>query len=142
MESQPEQRLLQSILVQLKTSPIQWVEKYIEAGGVVALTSTIASTNLIRKPTNKTEQEEIIQGLCVECIQALMNTEPGMSAVLEERDTIPTMVLLLDRASIRTRTTILFLITMAAHYSNEGFLGNQFLMFNRFFTCIRIHVTL
>lgn len=87
--------------------------------------------------------EDPIQSLCVECFQALMNTESGMSAVLEERDTLRSMVLILDNTGIKTRTTILFLITMVAHYSNEGILIEFILILKkRVFTCFGFNVSL
>eukprot|EP01080_Neovahlkampfia_damariscottae_P011698 gene11698-4932_t len=111
--------VLRKMLVKLRTAPILWVEEFIKSGGIQLMSETLASTNLLFG--SRTKEESQVQEACVDCMKAILNTDVGMSAFLEEKDAVRSLALVLDSQSHKTKTEVLFLLAIVCSYDEQGF---------------------
>jgi hypothetical protein len=73
------------MLVKLRTAPILWVEEFLQCGGIQLMFETMASNLLFG---SRTKEENSVQEVCVDCMRAILNTNVGMTAFLQEKDAV------------------------------------------------------
>eukprot|EP00761_Pharyngomonas_kirbyi_P012971 gb/GECH01012998.1/.p1 GENE.gb/GECH01012998.1/~~gb/GECH01012998.1/.p1 ORF type:complete len:1075 (+),score=379.19 gb/GECH01012998.1/:1-3225(+) len=118
LRDKPTLTALRTLGVLLKTKAVSWVKQFLELGGLNVLFELLIANEL---KSNKSEEENQLQSECVYCLRALMNTEPGLKAFMESKDTMRNIALSLDSKNTKTRTQVLLLLAVVCNYSEEGF---------------------
>ncbi|KAL9643800.1 hypothetical protein ABK040_013215 [Willaertia magna] len=101
---------LKDISVTLRNNPVSWVERFIDTGGIKLLNEILATTNLLKQSKNK--DDDTIQWDCLTCFKAILNTEKGLTEMMNEKQVFLNMVLLLDSDKIEVRINTLFILAM------------------------------
>ena len=73
LNSNFDKKTLQDVEISLRTKPINWVDTFINCGGIEAVASVLASTNIMS--SNKDKVDFDTQSLCVSCFRAILNTD-------------------------------------------------------------------
>jgi len=117
-----DKKTLQDVLISLKTKPVTWVQTFVNYDGIKTISQILASTNLI-KTSSKDAVDHAVQNDCVNCLRAILNTDYGLEAFLEEKDALKNLALVMDTEHIPTKSQVLFLMAVVCSLdSDEGFM--------------------
>lgn len=120
------------VILHLENANKEWMRDFIKLGGVSFIASHLASTNILAKNnftdyvsellgmSSKNTKDDPLQIYCIEAIYHVINYDIGMIALIEEKDAIRTMVLVLDTSGLKTKSNIMFLLAIISQYSDEG----------------------
>ena len=120
LQVEPTRELLAELRVLLSTSPLSWLERFIELDGVVLLigvlsTVEIKAINHIDEKRFRHSGEDLaLEAECIRCLRMIMNNEIGLRAVLHTEGAIHTLCLALDSNGMEPsiKSTILKLLTV------------------------------
>ena len=120
---------LQSLSVSLRTQPIGWVKRFIEAQGQVALTNTLGKLNKRQgsgpapASGSTTERDLDREYDIVKCLKALMNNKYGADDALQHGTIVMSLAASLTSPRLNTRKLVSELLTFLCHWADgEGHL--------------------
>jgi hypothetical protein len=108
--------IIQGLGVQLRSQKISWLEEFVKKDGLFYLTALMAS---MLQWDNSDDMDALHQEVII-CYNSLLNVEAGIAAFLNQPDAIRTMVLSLDGATVKNRSTIVLLLALLCHHSEEA----------------------
>jgi hypothetical protein len=128
LAAEPSKTLLAELRVLLSTSPLSWLEKFVELDGIVLLVTVLskieqkAVTHLDDKRYRHSPDDLEIEAECVRCLRMIMNNELGLRAVLRTPTAVQSLCLALDSNGMdpRVKNTILKLLTVTCMMPPDG----------------------
>jgi hypothetical protein len=108
--------VVQALGVQLRSQKISWLEDFVKKDGLYYLTALMAS---MLQWDNTNDIDNLHQEVII-CYNTLLNVEVGIAAFLNQPDAIRTMVLSLDGSTVKNRSTIVLLLALLCHHSEEA----------------------
>jgi hypothetical protein len=117
--NQLDKKTLQDAEISLRTKPINWVDTFINCGGIEAISSILASTNVLSNQ-GRDKVDYDTQYLCVSCFRAILNTDFGMQVFLDEQqDALKNLALILDTEHIPTKSMVLELFAIVCTWESN-----------------------
>jgi hypothetical protein len=110
--------LLQTLTVELRTQKLSFVEDFVNLNGIHLLTLHLAAVNDLER---KTESDYANQADLVKCFASTLKSEIGLKKFLNSSETLPTVVLSMYDCTIKTRTSILLLLSLLCQHSTDAF---------------------
>jgi dishevelled associated activator of morphogenesis len=128
LAAEPSKGLLAELRVLLSTSPLSWLERFVELNGIVLLVGVLAKieqkavSHVDDKRYRHTADELEIEAECVRCLRMIMNNELGLRAVLRTPAAVQSLCLALDSNGMdpRVKSTILKLLTVTCMMPPDG----------------------
>jgi dishevelled associated activator of morphogenesis len=128
LSAEPSKTLLAELRVLLSTSPLSWLEKFVELDGIVLLVAVLskieqkAVTHVDDKRYRHSPDDLEIEAECVRCLRMIMNNELGLRAVLRTPSAVQSLCLALDSNGMdpRVKNTILKLLTVTCMMPPDG----------------------
>eukprot|EP01080_Neovahlkampfia_damariscottae_P000634 gene634-8137_t len=111
---------IKELNIELKSSPLSWVEEFLNLNGLKYLNSSIAKLNFQTNNSNNLEEE--IQLNLIKSFYIIVNIEMGMNYFLNEKDCLRNLIILLDSKNLNIKSKILYLFALITQYSEDGLL--------------------
>eukprot|EP00158_Paraphelidium_tribonemae_P008824 Partr_v1_DN28698_c0_g1_i3_m50167 putative Dishevelled Associated Activator of Morphogenesis len=112
LKTQPTTQLLSDMVIALRSAPITWISKFVEAGGLSSLLGYLR--DLEESRANAGHEE-----LCIKCLKSLMNNKRGIESVLENDDSLYVIACSLRSSSFKTRTLVLEILSGVCLLPNQ-----------------------
>lgn len=128
LAAEPSKGLLAELRVLLSTSPLSWLERFVDLNGIVLLVGVLAKieqkavSHVDDKRYRHTADELEVEAECVRCLRMIMNNELGLRAVLRTPGAVQSLCLALDSNGMdpRVKNTILKLLTVTCMMPPDG----------------------
>ncbi|KAI9139325.1 formin homology 2 domain-containing protein [Paraphysoderma sedebokerense] len=105
LKEEPSETNLRSLDVSLRSRPIRWVQKFVEADGLEILLEHLKI--LESTAGDHAVNEEFI----IRCLKSLMNNKVGLTAVMDYPDSLATIAFSLRSPNLRTRAIVLEILS-------------------------------
>lgn len=107
---------LEDLRVLLAGQPVEWVEKFLKLGGLQLLFDLMQEKQVNFRGHEDTE----IINECARALKALMNSQPGLEAVIMSENSIPALGQTLDYVTGRMKTVIVEVLSALCLLSPEA----------------------
>ncbi|GAM17912.1 hypothetical protein SAMD00019534_010870 [Acytostelium subglobosum LB1] len=105
---------MRSLRVQLNTSPVDWIQSFLNNDGVQPILDILHSIEKKRKNKSKRKDLAILQYECIRCLDAIMKMKIGMEYIAKFPAATNQIMLAFDSDMTKLKTLILRLLAAAA----------------------------
>jgi len=111
--------LMTQLLVILRTSTVDWLEKFLDAGGLLPI---IQKLKQLCSPTEKTGEQVEMEDLCLSAVKAIVNNAAGLRCFASTKDAVKILAVCLASKTIsdKQRINIVSMLTVVCMFEDHG----------------------
>eukprot|EP01113_Clastostelium_recurvatum_P012737 TRINITY_DN1662_c0_g1_i1.p1 TRINITY_DN1662_c0_g1~~TRINITY_DN1662_c0_g1_i1.p1 ORF type:complete len:1111 (-),score=430.35 TRINITY_DN1662_c0_g1_i1:87-3266(-) len=113
----PNKELLTALRVRLGSQTLDWLKEFLELEGASILLAVLKQNLLVQPPTADSLHN---QALCIHSLKFIVNTRPGLDAVVSTTDSVNNIALCLDTSHTKTRIMVLEMLAALIMLHAEG----------------------